>query len=149
MHVDRRNGLVQPSDPAFAPRIRASFAQQRVMALIGATLTLVEPGHVEITLPFRADLTQQHGYLHAGIVTTIADSACGYAALSLMPAGREVLSVEFKINLLRPAAGEQFLARGVVLKPGQTLSVTRADVLAITGGRSSLIAAMQATMIAR
>lgn len=119
------------------------------MALIGATLTLVEPGHVEITLPFRADLTQQHGYLHAGIVTTIADSACGYAALSLMSAGREVLSVEFKINLLRPAAGEQFLARGVVLKPGQTLSVTRADVLAITGGRSSLIAAMQATMIAR
>jgi uncharacterized protein (TIGR00369 family) len=141
--------LVQPADPAFAPRIRASFAQQRVMVLIGAALTLVEPGHVEITLPFRDDLTQQHGYLHAGIVTTIADSACGYAALSLMPAGCEVLSVEFKINLLRPAAGEQFLARGVVLKPGQTLTVTRADVLAIAGGTSTLIAAMQATMIGR
>jgi uncharacterized protein (TIGR00369 family) len=141
--------LVQPADPAFASRIRASFAQQRVMVLIGAVLTLVEPGHVEITLPFRDDLTQQHGYLHAGIVTTIADSACGYAALSLMPAGCEVLSVEFKINLLRPAAGEQFLARGVVLKPGQTLTVTRADVLAIAGGTSTLIAAMQATMIGR
>lgn len=117
------------------------------MTLIGASITRVEPGRTEILLPFRPDLTQQHGYLHAGIVTTIADSACGYAALSLMPAGREVLSVEFKINLLRPAAGEQFLARGVVLKPGQTLTVTRADVFAISDGASTLIAAMQATMI--
>ncbi len=139
----------QPTDPDYAPRIRASFARQQVMALLGASLGLVEPGRVEITLPFRADLTQQHGYLHAGIVTTIADSACGYAALSLMPAGSEVLSVEFKINLLRPAAGEQFVARGVVLKPGRTLTITRADVLAIRHGASTLIAAMQATMISQ
>lgn len=139
----------QPTDPDYAPRIRASFARQQVMALLGASLGLVEPGRVEIMLPFRADLTQQHGYLHAGIITTIADSACGYAALSLMPAGCEVLSVEFKINLLRPAAGEQFVARGVVLKPGRTLTITRADVFAIRQGTSTLIAAMQATMISQ
>lgn len=139
----------QPADLSFEPRIRASFARQQVMALLGASLSLVEPGCVEITLPFRADLTQQHGYLHAGIVTTIADSACGYAALTLLPAGCEVLSVEFKINLLRPAAGEQFVARGVVLKPGRTLTITRADVFAVTHGTSTLIAAMQATMISQ
>ena len=118
------------------------------MALIGAELTSVDPGLIEITLPYRTDLTQQHGYLHAGVVTTIADSACGYAAYSLMPAGTEVLSVEFKINLLRPAKGEHFLARAEVIKPGRMLTVVRADVFGISEGKErELVATMQGTMI--
>lgn len=98
----------QVSNPLFAEDIKQSFARHSIMGLIGAELNLVEPGLVEITLPYRKDLTQQHGYLHAGIVTTIADSAAGYAAYSLMPVGSEVLSVEFKVNLLRPAKGRRF-----------------------------------------
>jgi len=117
------------------------------MELIGARLSLVEPGVVEITLPYRTDLLQQNGYLHAGIITTIADSACGYAAYTLMPAGSNVLSVEFKLNLLRPAQGEIFVARADVIKPGRTLTVVRADVFAITGDDKVLVATMQGTMI--
>ena len=118
------------------------------MNLIGARLGLVEPGIVEILLPFRQDLTQQNGYLHAGVVTTIADSACGYAAFSLMPAGSAVLSVEFKVNLLRPACGESFVARAEVIKAGRTLSVTRADVFAVhRDSERELVATMQGTMI--
>src|SRR6185295_19725759 len=113
--------VFQASNPRFAEDIKQSFAQQSIMSLIGAELTLLEPGIVEITLPYRPDLAQQHGHVHAGIVTTIADSAAGYAAYSLMPAGAEVLSVEFKVNLLRPARGESFLARAEVIKPGRTL----------------------------
>src|SRR5438876_12371867 len=114
---------MNPLKPSFAENVARSFRQQPIMDLIGARLLLVEPGVVEITLPFRADMTQQHGYLHAGVVTTIADSACGYAAYSLMPAGSEVLSVEFKVNLLRPAQGETFLTRAQVIKAGRTLTV--------------------------
>ena len=118
------------------------------MNLLGARLSLVEAGVVEITLPYRADLAQQHGYLHAGVVTTIADSACGYAAYTLMPAGSEVLSVEFKVNLLRPAQGETFVARAEVIKAGKTLTVVRADVFAIAGNADrELVATMQGTMI--
>lgn len=118
------------------------------MKLIGARLSLVEPGVVEITLPYRADLAQQNGYLHAGIVTTIADSACGYAAYTLMPAGSNVLSVEFKVNLLRPAQGEMFVARADVIKAGKTLTVVRADVFAINKTEERrLVATMQGTMI--
>ena len=138
-----------PVDPEFEQRVRSSFAQQSAMALLGASLTLVEPGTVEVTLPFRSDLTQQHGYVHAGVLTAIADTACGYAAYTLMPADSDVLSVEFKMNLLRPAAGERFVARGTVLKPGRTLTVVRADVLAFGKAGSTLVAAMQATMISR
>lgn len=138
-----------PADPQFEQRVRSSFAQQSAMTLLGASMTLVEPGTVEITLPFRSDLTQQHGYVHAGILTAIADTACGYAAYTLMPAGAEVLSVEFKMNLLRPAAGERFVARATVLKPGRTLTVTRADVFAFGKAGSALVAAMQATIISR
>jgi uncharacterized protein (TIGR00369 family) len=104
---------------------------------------------VEVAFPFRADLTQQDGFIHAGIISTAADSACGYAALSSMPAGSQVLSVEFKLNLLRPAAGERFIARAQVLKPGQILTAVRADVFALIGAKERLIAAMQATMIRR
>ena len=118
------------------------------MALIGAELRRVEPGVVEITLPYRSDLAQQHGYLHAGIVTTIADSACGYAAYSLMPVGSQVLSVEFKVNLLRPAQGERFLAVAEVIKPGRTLTVVRADVFAVNvEERRELVATMLGTMM--
>jgi uncharacterized protein (TIGR00369 family) len=117
------------------------------MSLIGAELTRIEPGNIEITLPYRADLAQQHGYLHAGIVTTIADSACGYAAYSLMPPNSEVLSVEFKVNLLRPAKGEMFSAVAEVVKSGKTLTVVRADVFGIEGDRRDLIATMLGTMI--
>ncbi len=118
------------------------------MNLIGAELGRVEPGLVEITLPYRTDLTQQHGYVHAGIVTTIADSACGYAAYSLMAAGSEVLSVEFKVNLLRPARGDSFLAHGEVIKAGKTLTVVRADVFGISQNEArELVATMQGTMM--
>lgn len=138
----------QPSNPLFAEEIKQSFARQAIMTLIGAELRAVEPGIVEIALPYRSDLAQQHGYLHAGIVTTIADSAAGYAAYSLMPAGAEVLSVEFKVNLLRPARGVSFLARAEVIKPGRTLTVARADVFGIgEGGERELVATMLATII--
>src|SRR6185503_674003 len=135
------------ANPDFEPEVRRNFAQQSVMNLIGATLSLVQPGIVEITLPYRQDLTQQNGYLHAGIVTTIADSACGYAAFTLMPPGAGVLSVEFKVNLLRPAKGGSFVARAEVIKAGKTLTVVRADVFALSNENRSLIATMQGTMI--
>ena len=135
-------------NPSFAEEIKASFAKQTIMGLIGAELSRIEPGIIEITLPYRADLAQQHGYLHAGIVTTIADSACGYAAYSLMPPKSEVLSVEFKVNLLRPAKGEMFLARAEVVKSGRTLTVVRADVFALDqSDRRELIATMLATIM--
>lgn len=137
-----------PINPSFAEEVERSFARQPIMNLIGAELSLVEPGVIEITLPFRDDLTQQHGYLHAGVVTTIADSACGYAAYSLMPPGSEVLSVEFKVNLLRPARGATFVARAKVIKAGRTLTVVRADVFGTAGnGDKELVATMQGTMI--
>ena len=134
-------------NPSFADEIKQSFAKQTIMGLIGAELTRIEPGLIEIRLPYRADLAQQHGYLHAGIVTTIADSACGYAAYSLMPLNSEVLSVEFKVNLLRPAKGETFSAVAEVVKAGKTLTVVRADVFGIEQERRELVATMLGTMI--
>ena len=137
-----------PLNPAFADEVARSFALQPIMDLIGASLSLVEPGVVEITLPYRADLAQQDGYIHAGIVTTIADSACGYAAYSLMPAGAQVLSVEFKVNLLRPAQGVNFVTHAEVIKAGRTLTVAQADVFGIDGNdERTLVATMLATMI--
>ena len=132
-------------DPDFERRVRVNFEQQRVMQLIGAKLGTVEPGVVEITVPFREDLTQQDGYIHAGIVTTILDSACGYAAYTLMPAGSSVLSVEFKVNLLAPAKGATITARAEVKRSGRTLTVCSADAFA----DDSLCATMLATMICR
>lgn len=137
----------EPRDPNFGVRVRDSFARQRLMQTFGAALDAVRPGEVEIVLPFRDDLTQQHGYLHAAAATAIADSACGYAALTLMEAGQEVLSVEFKVNLLAPAAGERFRAVGRVVRPGRTLTVCSAEVQAEQSEGSQLIAVMQATMI--
>ncbi|HVE78214.1 MAG TPA: PaaI family thioesterase [Gemmatimonadaceae bacterium] len=138
----------QPQDPAFESRVRASFARQTFMATLGARLAVVEPGKVILALPFRADLTQQHGFLHAGVTASLADSACGYAALSLMPAGAGVLSVEFKVNLLAPAAGDEFRALGVVVRAGRTLTVCSGEVRAVTGEEERVVALMQATMMA-
>lgn len=137
----------QASNPTYVEEVRDSFAKQIVMQLIGGELTRVEPGVVEISLSYRSDLTQQHGYVHAGIITTIADSACGYAAYTLMPPNSDVLAVEFKVNLMRPAKGETFLARAEVIKSGRTLTVVRADVHALTGEQSELVAIMQGTMM--
>lgn len=139
---------MDPLNPSFAEEVERSFARQPIMKLIGARLSLIEPGVIEITFPYRVDLTQQHGFLHAGVVTTAADSAAGYAAYSLMPAGSEVLSVEFKVNLLRPAKGETFVARAEVISAGRTLTVVRAEVFGIAAnGDRELVATMQATMI--
>ncbi|HEY9283697.1 MAG TPA: PaaI family thioesterase [Pyrinomonadaceae bacterium] len=136
-----------PSDSAYESRVRESFARQRVMQLFGASLRRVAPGAVDVVLPFRADLTQQDGYVHAGVITTVADSACGYAAYTLMPKGSGVLSVEFKVNLLRPAAGDEFVAEARVVKAGRTLTVTSCDVHARAGAETKLVATMTATMI--
>ncbi|HEV7842766.1 MAG TPA: PaaI family thioesterase [Pyrinomonadaceae bacterium] len=134
--------------PRFEARVRESFARQRLMMTIGARISRVAPGEVAIELPFHDDLTQQHGYLHAGIVTSIADTACGYAAFSLMPEDADVLSVEYKINLLSPAHGESFIARARVKRAGRNLTVCEAEVFAVNAGQEKLIAAMLATMMA-
>ena len=139
---------ISPLDPQFETRVRASFARQRAMETIGATLVRVEPGVVEITLPYRAELTQQHGFLHAGMVATILDSACGYAAFSLMLPDVAVLTVEYKINLLRPAQGDSFAARARVVRAGQTITVCTGDVFAQTGQDEKLVATMLATVFA-
>lgn len=138
----------QPRDPHFAERVTASFRQQTVMATLGAELRQVDPGAVTIGLPYRADLCQQHGFMHAGMLTTVVDSACGYAALSLMPPEVGVLSVEFKVNFLAPAAGDLFLARGQVVRSGRSISVCTGEVLALARGEEKLVAVMQATMMA-
>jgi uncharacterized protein (TIGR00369 family) len=134
-------------NPDFAERVRASFARQAAMGLIGAVMTDVTPGRVTIEMPVRSDLTQQHGFVHGGVVGMIADSAGGYAAFTLMPADASVLTVEYKINMLAPAKGERLVARGEIVKPGRTLSIVRADVFALSGGKETLIAAMQQTLM--
>ena len=136
-----------PVDPEFGARVRTSFAQQAMMTTLGATLERVAPGEVDIRLPFRADLTQQHGFLHAGAMTTIVDSACGYAALTLMPVGAAVLTVEFKVNLMAPGKGESIMARGRVIKAGRTLTTCVGDVFAIAGGDEKHLLTMLATMM--
>jgi uncharacterized protein (TIGR00369 family) len=136
-----------PQETDFEARVRASFARQRVMETIGARLSRVAPGEVEIELRFREDLTQQHGYLHAGIVAAVVDSACGYAALSLAPAGVEVLSIEFKLNLLSPARGERFVARARVRRAGRNVTVCAGDLYAVEGASEKVVATMLATMM--
>src|SRR5689334_21290287 len=137
----------EPLNPSFAAEVTDSFKKQAVMSAIGAELVSITPGIIQISLPYRSDLTQQNGYLHAGVITAIADSACGYAAYSLMPPSSAVLSVEFKVNLLRPAKGEEFLAIAEVLKPGRTLTVVRADVFANPKSERALVATMLGTMM--
>jgi len=135
-------------DPDFERRVRDSFARQQFMATLGATLELVRPGEVFIALPFSAALTQQHGVLHAGVVTSVVDSACGYAALSLMEPGAAVMSVEFKVNLLAPAVGNRFVAMGRVVKAGRTLTVCHGELRAVQGDGEVLVAVLQGTMMA-
>jgi len=138
----------EPQDPDFAERVRASFARQGAMHTIGATLAEIAAGRVVIELPWRQDLTQQHGFLHAGMVATALDSACGYAASTLMAADAGVLTIEYKINLLAPARGERFRMEGLVVKPGRTISVTEGRAYALHEGREKLIATMSATVMA-
>lgn len=137
----------EPLDPNFESRVRAGFAAQSLMRTLGATLVSVAPGEVRIELPFSDKLTQGNGFHHAGVTTAIVDSACGYAAYSLMPVEANVLTVEFKVNLINPAHGERFLAVGKVIKPGRTLSICSGEVTAYDKGQTRLIAMMQATMM--
>jgi uncharacterized protein (TIGR00369 family) len=140
---------LQPRDPDWESRVRASFARQAFMTLIGAEIANLAPGAVDIALRYRPDLAQQHGYFHAGTTTAIADSAAGYAALSLYRAGFGVLTTEFKINLLNPAAGARLLARGRVIKSGRTLTVCQSDVYGIgDDGAETHVATGLFTMIA-
>jgi uncharacterized protein (TIGR00369 family) len=137
----------QPLNPNYQEHIKIGFARQNVMKTIGAQLITIAPGQIEIELPFREDLTQQHGYLHAGIVTIIVDSACGFAAYSLMPENSGVLTVEYKVNFVSPARGEKFIATGRVIKPGRTLTVCTGEVVALIGEDRRTIAIMQTTMM--
>ena len=139
--------MTAPRNPQFERVVRDSFAAQQAMATIGAELIRVVPGEVDIRVPFRPDLTQQHGFLHAGVLATAMDSACGYAALSLMPAGVGVLSVEFKTNLLAPAKGDELIARGRVVRSGRTVTVCQADAGMFAGSEETLVATMLATIM--
>jgi uncharacterized protein (TIGR00369 family) len=131
----------------FEKKVRESFGRQRLMATIGAELTSVARGIVEIKLPFDLKLTQQDGFVHAGVVTSVLDSACGYAALSVAPEEVEVLTVEFKVNLLTPAVGEFFIARALVKRAGKTLTICTADAFAVRNGEEQLIATMLGTIM--
>lgn len=136
-----------PADLGFAARVRASYARQGAMATLGAELVAVEPGYCAIALLPRPEVAQQHGYVHAGVIAAIVDSAGGYAGFTLFPVDATVLSVEFKINLLAPAVGERLVAEGFVVKPGRTLVITRGEVHAEQGGKRTLVAIMQQTLI--
>jgi uncharacterized protein (TIGR00369 family) len=140
--------VFQPQDSNFRERTRSSFARQQVMVTLGIEMVHVEPGEVHLTMPPNSAYTQQHGFMHAGIITTALDSACGYAAFSLMPADAAVLTVEFKTNLLAPAKGERFVFRAHVVKPGRTLTICDARALAIEGSKEKLIATMTGTLMA-
>ena len=137
-----------PKDPAFQTRVEASFAKQGLMRTLGAYILRISPGAVDIALPANPSISQQHGFVHAGAVAAIADTAAGYATLSLMPARVGVLTTEFKINLVAPAIGERIVARGRVVKTGRTLTVTQTEVVAETAGEEKLVALLTATMMA-
>lgn len=140
---------MQPADPDFAARVAASFERQPAMRLIGATLEAVEAGRVLIGLAHRPDICQQHGFVHAGLLSTALDSACGYAAASLMPAEAGVLTIEFKVNLLAPAQGPRFRIEGRVVKAGRTISVVEGRALQLggDGAGEKLVATMSATVM--
>lgn len=137
----------ESKDPRFAEKVARSFARQKLMTIIGASISSIAPGTVRVDMPYNNDLTQQHGFLHGGIVAAIADSACGYAALTLIPADAAVLTVEYKINFLSPAFGDKFYVIGHVKKAGNTLTYTTADVIAVTGEAEKTVAALVATMM--
>ena len=136
-----------PKNPDFKQRVQHSFDRQQAMATLGASIIDIEPGKVSIRLPFSETLTQQHGFIHAGIISTVLDSACGYAAFSLMPVNAAVLTIEYKINLLSPAKGDWFEAIGVVKKPGRNVTVADGEVYAHSGGARKLVASMVGTLM--
>lgn len=137
-----------PRSARWEERCRASFAKQQAMATVGARIARVAPGEVDIAFDHAPALTQQHGFVHAGILTTVLDSACGYAAFTLMDDDSGVLSVEFKVNLLAPARGPRFVARARVVRPGRTVTVCAADLFASDGGEETVVATMLGTMMA-
>ena len=136
-----------PRDPNYARRVRSSFRRQQVMALIGAELIHLAPGRCEIRLPHKPELTQQHGYIHGGIIGTLGDTAAGYAAYTLMPHDSSVLTIEYKMNLMAPGDGEALIARGEVVRAGRTLVVARADVFAIKAGKETHCASLLQTLM--
>jgi uncharacterized protein (TIGR00369 family) len=137
----------EPRNPDWEATVRGSFARQGVMSLIGAEMGTLAPGHCEIRLRYRDDLTQQNGFFHAGITSTIVDSAGGYAGLTLMAKGADVLTVEFKLNLLAPADGDYLVAEGQILKTGRNLVIARGEVYAIKNGNATHCATMQQTLM--
>ncbi|HMD39892.1 MAG TPA: PaaI family thioesterase [Candidatus Acidoferrum sp.] len=137
----------EPQDPAYQSRVQNSFIRQGLMLHLGAELTALRPGDVEIRVPFRRELTQQHHFFHAGVTGAIADSACGYAAYTLMPADSSVLTVEYKMNLLEPADGEELIARARVIRTGKTLTICLADVFVRKGGAEKHCATMLSTVM--
>lgn len=137
-----------PKDPDFDTRVRASFERQIAMATLGIEIAALKAGEIELRMPYVEAYTQQHGFTHAGIITTAMDSACGYAAFSLMPADAAVLTVEFKTNLLAPARGEHFVFHARVVKPGRTITVCDAQAYAIEHGQQKLVATMSGTLMA-
>jgi uncharacterized protein (TIGR00369 family) len=138
----------EPKNPDFRAAATSTFDQQPAMRTLGISLARLEPGEVDLEMPYSEAFTQQHGFVHAGIITAGLDNACGIAAFSLMPADTGILTVEFKTNLLAPAKGERFLFRARVVKPGRTLTVCEAQAFAMQGGRESLVATMTGTLMA-
>jgi uncharacterized protein (TIGR00369 family) len=134
-------------DPGYDARVRASFARQAFMATLGAEIARIEPGRFDIRMPIRDAFTQQHGFVHAGVLASIGDSACGYAAATLMPADVAVLSIEFKINLLAPARGEMLVARAHVVRAGRTVTVCQAEIVAVEEGQERVVATLTGTMM--
>ncbi len=137
----------EPRDPDFEAKVRRSFSRQTAMQTLGAELGRVEPGAVEIEMPYRADLTQQHGFVHGGIVTAILDSACGYAAFSLSSADTAISTVEYKVNFVSTAKGARLLARGEVVRPGAAITVCKGEVIFYDGSEEKLVATMLMTMM--
>ncbi len=136
-----------PCDPQYAERVQRDFDRQEVLRTMQISIERIEPGEVVLSMPFQSALTQQHGFLHAGVVATLIDTACGYAAFTLMPADAQVLSVEFKVNLMRPSRGDRFTAVGRVRKAGRTVSVVEGDLLAHDADQQKLVATMNGTMM--
>jgi len=149
MRKDSTMDEFRVSNPDFIHTVQQSFSKQGLMRYLGATIDVIEPGHVSISMPFSDDVTQQHDYYHAGSLTSIVDSACGYAALTLMPPNTEVLTIEFKVNFVSPAIGARVVAHGRVVKPGSIVTVCQGEVVAIKDGGEKICAIMQATMLSR
>jgi len=138
----------QPQNPAYEARVRDSFSRQPFMEQIGANLEVIEPGYVEVHLPYSKKLTQQHGFIHGGALATIADTAAGYAAFTLMPADASILTVEYKLNIMRPGQGEKMIAKGKVIKPGRNLTIVDSDVYAVRDGEEVMCVASIQTLMA-